>query len=204
MAIDKIQSESINLADTFAFTGTVSGAGDVSNMVQLATTTLSGTATGWNGIFTSAYDNYMIQFDNVCSSATGTQILFKFYNETGATSDNVYRGRSEIHDSAGVDRSQNYQNAYPKFTSNMDGNTTGVGMNLQLFINQPLNATVQTQYSYIGSYARTDGNGAYILGGGITTDYATREHTGLYIFNDGGGSFSGRKRVTLYGIKVTT
>jgi len=29
MAIDKIQSESINLADTFAFTGTVSGAGGV-------------------------------------------------------------------------------------------------------------------------------------------------------------------------------
>jgi hypothetical protein len=29
MAIDKIQSESINLADTFAFTGTVTGAGGV-------------------------------------------------------------------------------------------------------------------------------------------------------------------------------
>mgnify|MGYP006230787015 CR=1 FL=1 len=28
MAIDKIQAESINLADTFAFTGTVSGAVD--------------------------------------------------------------------------------------------------------------------------------------------------------------------------------
>ena len=28
MAIDKIQSESINLADNFAFTGTVTGAGD--------------------------------------------------------------------------------------------------------------------------------------------------------------------------------
>ena len=27
MAIDKIQSESINLADNFAFTGTVTGAG---------------------------------------------------------------------------------------------------------------------------------------------------------------------------------
>ncbi|ADD94232.1 hypothetical protein, partial [uncultured phage MedDCM-OCT-S04-C136] len=29
MAIDKIQSESINLADTFAFTGTVTGAGGI-------------------------------------------------------------------------------------------------------------------------------------------------------------------------------
>ncbi len=31
MAIDKIQSESINLADNFAFTGTVTGAGGLSN-----------------------------------------------------------------------------------------------------------------------------------------------------------------------------
>ena len=203
MAIDKIQSESINLADTFAFTGTVSGAGDVSNMVQLAKATLSGSATGWNGIFTSSFDNYMVQFDNVGSAGTGSQIKFKFYNETGATSDNVYNGRTQIFDSAGIDRSQNFQNAYPQFTSNMNGNSTGTGMNSQLFINQPLNATVQTQYSYIGSYQRTDGNGAFILGAGITTDYATREHTGLYIFNDNGGNFAGRCLLTLYGIKRT-
>ena len=38
MAIDKIQSESINLADNFAFTGTVSGAG---GLVKLNTTTVS-------------------------------------------------------------------------------------------------------------------------------------------------------------------
>ena len=35
MAIDKIQSESINLADNFAFTGTVSGAGGVNTPVFL-------------------------------------------------------------------------------------------------------------------------------------------------------------------------
>ena len=33
MAIDKIQSESINLADTFAFTGTVTGAGGVNTPI---------------------------------------------------------------------------------------------------------------------------------------------------------------------------
>ena len=36
MAIDKIQSESINLADNFAFTGTVSGAGGVNTPAFLA------------------------------------------------------------------------------------------------------------------------------------------------------------------------
>ena len=35
MAISKIQSESMNLADTFAFTGTVSGAGKIVSFRQL-------------------------------------------------------------------------------------------------------------------------------------------------------------------------
>ena len=36
MAIDKIQSESINLGDNFAFTGTVSGAGGVNTPIVMA------------------------------------------------------------------------------------------------------------------------------------------------------------------------
>lgn len=203
MPFNKIIAESMDLTDTYAFTGTVSGAGDVSNLVQVAKTTLSGTATGWNSIFTSSYDNYLLQFDNVGSSSTGAQVFLKFYNETGATSDNVYRGSTNILDSSGTSRTQTYQNAYPQLTSNMDGNSTGTGCNLSLYIYQPLNATVMTQYSYIGSYGRTDGNMGYILGGGGTTDYATREHTGLYIYLTGGGSFAGRSQLTLYGIKRT-
>ena len=42
MAIDKIQSESINLADNFAFTGTVSGAGEKNTPCFFASYTGSG------------------------------------------------------------------------------------------------------------------------------------------------------------------
>ena len=41
MALSKIQSESINLADTFAFTGTVSGAGAM-QLVSSSTATQTG------------------------------------------------------------------------------------------------------------------------------------------------------------------
>ena len=43
MAITKIQSESLNLADTYAFTGTVTGAGESNKPYFLAT--LSGDQT---------------------------------------------------------------------------------------------------------------------------------------------------------------
>ena len=67
MAIDKIQSESINLADTFAFTGTVTGAGETNKPAFYATR--SGAQSISNNTYTklqvntevvdtnSAYDN---------------------------------------------------------------------------------------------------------------------------------------------------
>ena len=45
MALSKIQSESINLADTFAFTGAVSGAGDLRKFSS-STTTQTGLTSG--------------------------------------------------------------------------------------------------------------------------------------------------------------
>jgi len=58
MAIDKIQSESINLADNFAFTGTVSGAGGVNTPAFLASS--SGEVTLANNTSTKI-DNYSVE-----------------------------------------------------------------------------------------------------------------------------------------------
>ena len=60
MAIDKIQAESINLGDTFAFTGTVTGAGGFIKL--LASTSSSGVANFDidSTYINSTYDNYRI------------------------------------------------------------------------------------------------------------------------------------------------
>lgn len=59
MPITKIQAESMNLADTYAFTGTVTGT--PSDMVQVASASGGGTGTlAFNGCFTSTYRNYLI------------------------------------------------------------------------------------------------------------------------------------------------
>jgi len=51
MALSKIQSESINLADTFAFTGTVSGAGKIGQVVSTTKTdTFTTSATDFTNI----------------------------------------------------------------------------------------------------------------------------------------------------------
>ena len=56
MAIDKIQAEGINLADTFAFTGTVTGAGKIINSSRALYT--AGTITINTGTLTdSGFDH---------------------------------------------------------------------------------------------------------------------------------------------------
>jgi len=69
MAIDKIQSESINLADNFAFTGTVSGAGG-GKVLQLVT----GETTTNTQITSTSYTDTSLTA-NITPSATSSKIL---------------------------------------------------------------------------------------------------------------------------------
>lgn len=77
MALSKIQSESINLADTFAFTGTVSGAGGgkVLKVQHFESTTAIASANA-------------IPHDNTTPTSTeGTVIMSASFTATSATSD---------------------------------------------------------------------------------------------------------------------
>jgi len=69
MAIDKIQSESINLADNFAFTGTVSGAGFTpDNFVQAD----KGNAANQTGITSSTYTKMTFGSPRVNTTSSAT------------------------------------------------------------------------------------------------------------------------------------
>ena len=81
MAIDKIQAEGINLSDTFAFTGTVSGAG---NLVKLAEVIADDDDTvSFDGFFSSTYDNYIIYASEV-TAVTGGQFLYTRFRRSNA------------------------------------------------------------------------------------------------------------------------
>ena len=84
MAIDKIQSESINLADNFAFTGTVSGAGE-SNVPYLDVAVSSATYDISDNVYTTIAFNTVFEFaastaPTFTSSDGKTDILVFKYN----------------------------------------------------------------------------------------------------------------------------
>tara|TARA_R100001440_G_scaffold58533_1_gene78349 strand:- start:939 stop:1544 length:606 start_codon:yes stop_codon:yes gene_type:complete len=94
MALSKIQSESINLADTFAFTGTVSGAGS-QGLVHLETQETSTAVTEMkfgSDVFNTTYDRYVVK-GRVLPTADANDLQFRFMNssETDLTASNSYR-----------------------------------------------------------------------------------------------------------------
>lgn len=84
MPLSKIQAESMNLADTYAFTGTVSGAGQ---MVKISTTTASDvSAVEFTELSTaSTYSHYKIILDNVTASTDNAAIFYAQFGTGGAS-----------------------------------------------------------------------------------------------------------------------
>ena len=92
MAIDKIQSESINLADTFAFTGTVTGAGGVAGTIGFSASSSSQTIadqtfvkiTGWTEEFDngSCWDNSNAKF---LPTTAGKYLVYGFIQKELST-----------------------------------------------------------------------------------------------------------------------
>ncbi len=84
MPLSKIQADSMNLADTYAFTGTVSGAG---GLIKLASTTIASGSEATEGfvfasVFTSTYTNYKIYYNirekASTANANNGALLFRF------------------------------------------------------------------------------------------------------------------------------
>tara|TARA_R100001086_G_scaffold169754_2_gene92549 strand:- start:27 stop:629 length:603 start_codon:yes stop_codon:yes gene_type:complete len=85
MALSKIQSESINLADTFAFTGTVSGAGS-EGLVHLETQEVTSAVTGLkfgSDVFNTTYNRYVVK-GRILPTADGNDLRFRFIDSSEA------------------------------------------------------------------------------------------------------------------------
>ena len=105
MALTKVQAEGLNLADTFAFTGTVTGTNQ--GLVLLQTVTASDDATvtvGSSSLFTSTYKVYQIHVLNAhpatdsvefrCRISTGGSV------QTGSAYE--YTRRQTIHSNSSI------------------------------------------------------------------------------------------------------
>ena len=94
MALSKIQSESINLADTFAFSGTVTGAGS-EGLIHLETQEVTSAVADvkfGNDRFNTTYDQYRV-FGRMVPATDAVNLYYRFLNssESDITGTSYYR-----------------------------------------------------------------------------------------------------------------
>jgi len=201
LANDSVNASKFDETDNYSFTGTVSGAGDVSNLVKLSSFQIANNVSAYanNSIFTSDYKKYLVTFNNVGISTNSGHFRFKFFNDTGATSDNKMSCSQIGIKADNVNMQQTNHNSYPYLGVNMY-NGTSQGVNGFLWVQDPLNTNIQTGFQFQTSYTHTSGYTAHWTGGGNTND-SGRYHTGFYWYTESGGNFQGDCRITVFGVK---
>ena len=123
MALSKIQSESMNLADTFAFTGTVSGAGAMEPISTTDVTTPAQFVVFDN--LSTDYDTFHCQFE-LHPANDGVQLGCQFLDSSGTViNDSDAYGQSVMYD--GSTSTSDSTNAIP-FTATTIGNDTYEGV----------------------------------------------------------------------------
>ena len=132
MALSKIQAESMNLADTYAFSGTVSGAGEPSHFVKIheENVTSSVTHVGFTSThITDAYNTYIVFMDGVLNASDNAQLRTLVSIDNGSnfitcrgSADHLLTGSGNSHGALGA-------KAYHPFSDicedALDGDLTG-------------------------------------------------------------------------------
>ena len=207
MALSKIQAESMNLADTYAFSGTVSGAGDPADFVKLQTTTISsGVSTvDLENVFTSTYKNYKIIANNISIVSPDANLFIRIKKGTDSGFDataNAYILRDETFSNANVNYSGN--NASANSWNTMPSGAQEDGTNsypswLEIDIYDPSNTTASQGASarYEGEYLSYH---PYRIGNRGHLFHTNNDWKGIQFLLNNSATFASGT-IKLYGIK---
>ena len=154
-----ITSAKINLANTFAFTGTVTGAGAY-ELLQTQTADSSSTITFTSTYITSTYNHYYVVIENATFSTDGSSGTFEFSTDNGSSysstgsffAQNAYDGTFRT---VGPTTSQSSMNTFTSVDGD-DNNNNGIAtLELHLF---NLNSTTDKKLGW-GIASRHTQNG---------------------------------------------
>ena len=166
MALSKIQSESINLADNFAFTGSVTGVGNMILVSSGSSTTTAGSLE--IGLDYSAYEHFLLLLNikgTSTSSSENLDVRWKRDGQSYNTGSSDYSVAGHYQDGNTV-RNANGQNTMELFWTNLPG-TNWVA---SIWLWNVGNTTQQNKLESSIMKAKSDGNAAYVAHGAINNE----------------------------------
>jgi hypothetical protein len=196
MALSKIQAESMNLADTYAFSGTVSG---VSDFVHISTS--SGTSLNELEFtnFSTDYGMHILFFKDLYLSSD-SDIRARFRTSAGRIDSSSYNSSGQMRSSSGSTTSGNVTgtNSF-QIINAIDNNGGGenIRSSFSMYIPQTSSGNNPSYYGH-GYQQAHNGNRNTINFAGIHAGI-TDTVTGIYLYPSS-GNFA-QISVSLYGVK---
>ena len=196
MALSKIQAESMNLADTYAFSGTVSG---VSDFVHISTS--SGTSLNELEFtnFSTDYGMHILFFKDLYLSSD-SDIRARFRTSAGRIDSSSYNSSGQMRSSSGSTTTANVTgtNSF-QIVNAIDNNGGGenIRSSFSMYIPQTSSGNNPSYYGH-GYQQAFNGNRNTINFAGIHAGI-TDTVTGIYLYPSS-GNFA-QISVSLYGVK---
>jgi hypothetical protein len=193
MALSKIQAESMNLADTYAFTGTVTGT--PSDMILISSTNVTSAVSSVDfETLSTDYNNFMVQVGDFEPSSNGAGLRVRF--KTTGTSGAYASGASDY----SVSRQRIYQSGASTWTDSANGFISS-GANVSLGINSSGNGYVEAGSHctvWFHNIHSTDKRKSYncMSWGGQDSQNSSAQHiSGIFV---GGGSLNAVTGIRFY------
>ena len=195
MPLSKIQAESMNLADTYAFTGTVSGA---SNVTKISTAD----GAGASSVDFTSLGSYTYWFIMVRDLVTASDVAFRarFYNSGSLITSSTYRFAGKMRSSAGNNSDQNGDgNDAIDIMNAIDDNASNEGNGSSCIIYIPNMQNTRHPVIYgTGFQQAHNGNKNAIYFSGQNTIINAPNFTGIRLFASSGNFTT--LQTTLYGV----
>jgi len=200
VALSKIQAESMNLADTFAFTGTVSGAS--SGLVKLLDATISSAVANYDidsTYINSTYDTYRLEFE-LMPADDGKYVNIRVIVGGAVQSSGSYYGTEAMPTDGGTTYNSNTGNSAHRLTGYTIGNADGEGITGIIEMKNINSTTFPFQYmGYTVTHHNSSGNHyGNACTGSVRPANRGDVVNGIRFFFSQGNIASGR--VKLYGI----
>lgn len=196
MALSKIQAESMNLADTFAFTGTFSGSG--MNLIFSSTlTSSSGNIDISSTYINSTYDEYFLTF-NLDPDEDNKNLYLQVFVGGSAQGGSIYAHEAK-HIGGTTGQLNNNASTVFRFNSKGIGYEDGEGISGQLLFQNVNDTNHSFCYSGFTNYHDTNGNQVLdAVGGSLIKANKASVVNGLRFYMSGGNSIGDFK---LYGLR---
>ena len=202
-ADDAISSDKINLANTFAFTGTVTGV--PSGLTKISSHTITAVNEfNITSIFSSTYDNYRIIASGIGVLSTNGEATFRLIDSGGSnvTTNYVNSATGYAGSASGAQRSGGFWRFHVTESMYANTNSSQAPM-ISMDIFNPFNAS-PTKFAGVTHY-RNAGNSAWITETLAGHNENNTSCTGLNFVPDSGQTFgngAGYTKIVVYGYEA--